>query len=599
MTATTLPNAGMKYKWTLGEDGWNTGMDSNLLALDTLVQCSVISAAATTPPGSPTLGDSYIPATGATGAWVSLVGDIVIYDGSTWVSVAPKEGWVVYDNNTNNYLKYTGTAWVADPLGDRAYADGLASPLTAKVSEVESRADDGDGAVRALIKFQAGGVSSDAVLTNPTINQIRVGASSAAIMGGGSSTDPHLIGLGFPRASLETIGSTLVFAHEVADTSKLRVRKHSTTNVQTALALTTDYTVVVGSGITTVTLNTPLIANERCYAEDTGVVEDKGGTTPSYCGIGPGGYDCQIYSNVMHQVRGAHHRVLGGDHSSIFGGSYGTVWDGTYSVIVGGTQSEVGPGASNGAGVIGGIRSRARGQGAGAVFSAESDVSGAYAIALGGYRLKITGTASAGVGRENTCNGSDSFFWGRGNTSTGNYSMVGGYLNTVGSSHAHSRVDGGYRLTTTWGGETIHWGYRDTENSNTPYVAHKTVYLRKYTAGTAAEKITTIDGTVDTFTPPSGYIWACELYVTARTGALRGGAWKIEYVVQNVSGTVTILGSPTVVALGQDAQLGTAGNASTITVGVVSNAVEINVQPRLDTAVSAKWGGYLEIREVS
>lgn len=111
MTATTLPNAGMKYKWTLGEDGWNTGMDSNLLALDTLVQCSVISAAATTPPGSPTLGDSYIPATGATGAWVSLVGDIVIYNGATWVSVAPKEGWVVYDNNTNKHLTYNGATW--------------------------------------------------------------------------------------------------------------------------------------------------------------------------------------------------------------------------------------------------------------------------------------------------------------------------------------------------------------------------------------------------------------------------------------------------------------------------------------------------------
>lgn len=111
MTATTLPNAGMKYKWTLGEDGWNTGMDSNLLALDTLVQCSVISAAATTPPGSPTLGDSYIPATGATGAWVSLVGDVVIYDGTTWVSVAPKEGWVVYDNNTNKHLTYNGATW--------------------------------------------------------------------------------------------------------------------------------------------------------------------------------------------------------------------------------------------------------------------------------------------------------------------------------------------------------------------------------------------------------------------------------------------------------------------------------------------------------
>jgi len=479
----------------------------------------------------------------------------------------------------------------ADPAGTAANLP--------KLTEIKSRADLGDGAIRELLRFQAGGSSSDSILTNPTFNQIRANSSATAIMGGGSSTDPHLIGLGFPRASLETIGSTLVFAHEVADTSKLRVRKHSTTNVQTALALTTDYTVVVGSGITTVTLNTPLIANERCYAEDAGVVEDKGGTTPSYCGIGPAGYDNQIHSNVMHLVNGAHHRVLSGDHGTIYGGSYGTIRGGSYSAIVGGTQNEIGASAGSGSGVFAGLRNRATGAGSWCLGGQECEAGASYTATIGGYRLKITGTASAGTGRENTCNGSDSFFWGRGNTSTGNYSFTGGYLNTVGSGHAHSRVDGGYRLSTTWTGETIHWGYRDTENSNTPYIAHKTVYLRKYTAGTAAEKITTIDGATDTFTPPSGYIWICTLYVNARTGALRGGAWKIEYVVQNVSGTVTILGSPTVVALGQDAQLGTAGNASTITVGVVSNAVEINVQPRLDTAVSAKWGGYLEIREVN
>jgi hypothetical protein len=42
---------------------------------------------------------------------VSLVGDIVIYNGATWVSVAPKEGWVVYDNNTNKHLTYNGATW--------------------------------------------------------------------------------------------------------------------------------------------------------------------------------------------------------------------------------------------------------------------------------------------------------------------------------------------------------------------------------------------------------------------------------------------------------------------------------------------------------
>lgn len=128
MTATTLPNVGVQYKWALGEDAWNTGMDANLLSFDSLVQCNIISAAETTPPVSPTLGDKYIPYTGASGAWSSLVGKVVVYNGTGWSSYTPKEGWLVYDNATNGYIKYTGAAWVADPFGDRAYADSVSAP---------------------------------------------------------------------------------------------------------------------------------------------------------------------------------------------------------------------------------------------------------------------------------------------------------------------------------------------------------------------------------------------------------------------------------------------------------------------------------------
>lgn len=33
MAASTEPRSGMSYGWTLGENGWNTGMDANLLWL--------------------------------------------------------------------------------------------------------------------------------------------------------------------------------------------------------------------------------------------------------------------------------------------------------------------------------------------------------------------------------------------------------------------------------------------------------------------------------------------------------------------------------------------------------------------------------------
>jgi hypothetical protein len=57
MAAKTGPRLGTSYGWTLGENGWNTGMDTNLKILDTLLGGgTVISNAVTAPPAS---GTSY------------------------------------------------------------------------------------------------------------------------------------------------------------------------------------------------------------------------------------------------------------------------------------------------------------------------------------------------------------------------------------------------------------------------------------------------------------------------------------------------------------------------------------------------------------
>jgi len=116
MTATTLPNMGMQYAWTSGEDGWNTGMDANLLKLDTLVQGKVISAAVSTPPGSPTTGDRYIVASSPTGAWSGHAKDIAIYVNGGWTFYTPSEGWRVWNAATSSYYKYASSAWSADTV---------------------------------------------------------------------------------------------------------------------------------------------------------------------------------------------------------------------------------------------------------------------------------------------------------------------------------------------------------------------------------------------------------------------------------------------------------------------------------------------------
>ena len=39
--SSTDPNLGLNYGWTLGESGWDTGMDANLKRLGTVVSLSV------------------------------------------------------------------------------------------------------------------------------------------------------------------------------------------------------------------------------------------------------------------------------------------------------------------------------------------------------------------------------------------------------------------------------------------------------------------------------------------------------------------------------------------------------------------------------
>lgn len=65
----------------------------------------------TAPPGSPVDGDTYIPASVATGAWAGYENYIVFYSGTAWVTLAPAEGWLAYLQDENAFVFYNGSAW--------------------------------------------------------------------------------------------------------------------------------------------------------------------------------------------------------------------------------------------------------------------------------------------------------------------------------------------------------------------------------------------------------------------------------------------------------------------------------------------------------
>lgn len=118
MAAKTEPRGGLSYGWDYGENGWNTGMDANLLRLGRFgFHLSAKSRAVTAPPASPAAGDCYIVPAGATGAWAGLTGRVVVWVPGTpsgaWVSATPRLGWVAYVEDEEVLTAYKAAGWSA------------------------------------------------------------------------------------------------------------------------------------------------------------------------------------------------------------------------------------------------------------------------------------------------------------------------------------------------------------------------------------------------------------------------------------------------------------------------------------------------------
>ena len=114
MSSSTEPRSGLKYGWTLGESGWNTEMDSNLLAIGKFAfHLSVKDRDLSTPPGSPSSGDTYIVKATGTGAWASHDKAVAVWSASlaSWVFGAPREGWVAWIEDEAKLVVYHSSAW--------------------------------------------------------------------------------------------------------------------------------------------------------------------------------------------------------------------------------------------------------------------------------------------------------------------------------------------------------------------------------------------------------------------------------------------------------------------------------------------------------
>lgn len=85
-----------------------------------LGQAPVIDKDLTAPPGAPSLGDRYIVASVASGAWTGQEDDIAQWAGSAWVFETPIIGVWLYVEDEKEYYSWNGTAWVQESFGPHA-----------------------------------------------------------------------------------------------------------------------------------------------------------------------------------------------------------------------------------------------------------------------------------------------------------------------------------------------------------------------------------------------------------------------------------------------------------------------------------------------
>lgn len=184
MAPRTLPGLGLSGFWALGEDGWNTGADTNWRTLSALTQLSVISRT-TVLPGSPSNGDIYIVRSDA-GAEPNKV---AVRDNGAWVYLTPQEGWRGWVRDTDELVVFDGAAWVVS--GASVADDSITNGKLANMADgrIKGRITTGSGdpedltaaEVKTILAYVAGDISDFNEAVDDRVAALLVPGSNVSI----------------------------------------------------------------------------------------------------------------------------------------------------------------------------------------------------------------------------------------------------------------------------------------------------------------------------------------------------------------------------------------------------------------------------------
>ena len=174
----------------------------------------VLDADLTTPPGSESDGDVYIPAATATGDWAGHEDDLAIVVNGSYEFVTPLDRWVAWLEDEGCYVYYNGSAWVYIP--PKSVESGITAsttqsqgqePLTKEVNQISTCGNAND--VVTLIAAFVGAVQ---VVINDGANTLQIFPASGDSIDGGSVD---------ASTTLATGKRAIFYAYDATDWSKI------------------------------------------------------------------------------------------------------------------------------------------------------------------------------------------------------------------------------------------------------------------------------------------------------------------------------------------------------------------------------------------
>jgi predicted RecA/RadA family phage recombinase len=172
-------------------DSWTDVGNTMLRSFQSLIQPNVISTTLSTPPGSPTNGDTYIVGSSATGAWTGKDKNLAYWTtdnpnspGGLWEFFAPKTGWLVVNQFDKNPYIFDGTSWnvFTGGGGGGSFPDSVTVPAKVNLTagQIIALFQDTD----TIIKARPADATQDFAVTGFVTSNVLAGAAATVKLEG-------------------------------------------------------------------------------------------------------------------------------------------------------------------------------------------------------------------------------------------------------------------------------------------------------------------------------------------------------------------------------------------------------------------------------